>query len=94
MSGCDDIDARPLLPRYLSRHRARAPLHEIKMPDALIRLLAENGLGHDPKTDSTGNCGPHAFVIGLADLARRNAALYRTHAYKVLMGKRQDRLQS
>ena len=57
------------------------------MPDALITLLAENGLRHCPETDSSGNCGPHAFALGLADLARRCQALYKTNAYKVLMGK-------
>ena len=77
----------PLLPLYLSHAREAEPSPGLRMPDALIILLAENDLRHCAETDSSGNCGPHAFALGLADLARRCQALYKTNAYKLLTGK-------
>lgn len=65
----------PLLLRYVVRSRAKAPAEGIACPDNLLLQLAANSLHVFEATVTDGNCGLHAFAIGIWQLAQRYAGV-------------------
>lgn len=68
----------PLLLRYAACSRAKAPARGIACPDDLLLQLAANRLQVCEATVTDGNCGLHAFALGICQLAQRYAGV-RSH---------------
>ena len=79
---------RPLLLQYASRPRSH-PRPLIRVPSNLATELAQNGLGVVEETLVDGNCGLHAFGIGVLQAGKKYCALARTSVYKKLSATRE-----
>ena len=72
-----------LLGSYWARGRESVPEHGIQCPAGLIAELAANALCVEPTT-TDGNCGAHAFGIGLVDAGKRYGSLANSNAFKAV----------
>jgi len=70
-----------LLAHYATARRQPAPERGIRCPEALVLLLAQNGLVHRC-TVTDGNCGLDSFGQGLRDVAKVDRSLANTNKYK------------
>ena len=63
----DNVIRAPLLPRYRIIPRCATPSAGIRLPEALRAEIKLQGLEVIEETVTDGNCGLHAFGLGLLE---------------------------
>ena len=80
----------PLLHHYVDCRRCGVPSSGMNPPDALRAEIELQNLELISETATDGNCGVHAFALGLSEAAQYHRPLYVTNQFKQFSKTRRD----